>query len=72
MQEFLAGTLNLATLNKAENLKAAFATFDANGDGKITRDELEAGLKVRARLIIFIPCTPVYQPMLVIAPWCRP
>ena len=46
MQEFLAGTLNLATLNKAENLKAAFESFDIDGDGKITREELQAGLKV--------------------------
>ena len=45
-QEFLAGTLNLAALNKAENLKAAFESFDIDGDGKITREELQAGLKV--------------------------
>lgn len=47
VQEFLAGTLNLASLNKAENLKAAFESFDIDGDGKITREELQAGLKVR-------------------------
>ena len=50
-QEFLAGTLNLAALNKAENLKSAFESFDIDGDGKITREELQAGLKVGAYII---------------------
>ena len=49
-QEFLAGTLNLSALNKVEHLKTAFASFDTDGDGKITREELEAGLQVRQGL----------------------
>ena len=51
----MAGTLNLAALNKAENLKTAFESFDIDGDGKITREELQAGLKVGAHVISVSP-----------------
>lgn len=40
-QEFIASTINLqSTFDSEVTLKKAFKTFDKNGDGKITADEL--------------------------------
>ena len=38
--EFMTAAANRAKLLNKENLKAAFKVLDANGDGKITPDEL--------------------------------
>ncbi|GFR48541.1 hypothetical protein Agub_g10439 [Astrephomene gubernaculifera] len=39
-EEFLAATINRSKLEREELLKQAFARFDENGDGQITRQEL--------------------------------
>jgi Ca2+-binding EF-hand superfamily protein len=53
-EEFLAATLSQHQYEKEENLRAAFAHFDENGDGMISRDELRKALAVSAAA-----CRPV-------------
>jgi calcium-dependent protein kinase len=40
--EFITAAFNTRTLLTQENLDAAFKTFDKDGNGKITKDELQA------------------------------
>lgn len=40
--EFVSAAFNKRTLLSQENLDAAFKTFDSDGNGKITMDELKA------------------------------
>lgn len=39
-EEFLAATINKSKLEREDRLKAAFQTFDADGNGVICREEL--------------------------------
>jgi len=43
-EEFLAATMSRHQMEKEENLRAAFAHFDTNGDGVISQEELRAAL----------------------------
>jgi len=43
-QEFLAATLHQSQLDKEDNMVRAFAAFDVDGDGSITKEELVKGL----------------------------
>lgn len=49
-QEFLAATLSQHQMEKAENMRAAFAHFDTDGSGTISKDELRQALQVGARM----------------------
>lgn len=40
--EFISAAFDKRALLTQENLDAAFKTFDADGNGKITKDELKA------------------------------
>ncbi len=45
-EEFIAGTINLSSLQNSDNLAAVFEEFDKDCSGYLTRDELEHALKV--------------------------
>ncbi len=49
-EEFIAGTINLSALHNSDNLAAVFEEFDTDGSGFLTRDELEAALKVCSQI----------------------
>lgn len=46
-QEFLAATMSTHQIEKAENMRAAFAHFDTDGSGTISKEELRQALQVR-------------------------
>jgi calcium-dependent protein kinase len=54
--EFLAATLHQSQLDKEENMARAFAAFDTDGSGMITKDELAAGLAAAGVTAAEIDC----------------
>ena len=42
--EFIAATLNLNKLEHEQNLQAAFKEFDADGNGRLSREEIKCAL----------------------------
>lgn len=44
-EEFLAATVHTSKLEMEDNLRTAFANFDKDGSGAITKDELREALK---------------------------
>lgn len=51
LQEFLAATLSTHQIEKAENMRAAFAHFDTDNSGTISKEELRQALQVRVRCV---------------------
>ena len=51
LQEFLAATLSTHQIEKAENMRAAFAHFDTDNSGTISKEELRQALQVRGRCV---------------------
>ena len=43
-EEFICATINLSKLEREYGCQEAFAHFDTDGDGTITRDEIRQGL----------------------------
>ena len=43
-EEFIAATVNLGKLEREDHLRAAFQHFDLDGNGHISRTELETAL----------------------------
>ena len=55
-QEFIAATLSQHQLEKQENMRAAFAHFDTDGSGTISRDELREALRVSLHVVFGTRC----------------
>jgi Ca2+-binding EF-hand superfamily protein len=42
LEEYVAGVMHIRALHDDERIKAAFDRLDADGDGKVTKDEIVA------------------------------